>query len=150
MNAFNEIIGIFWNSDIIYVTIKIIFATTCGALIGYDRNRFGKPAGIKTHSLVCLGSCLVMLVGILTTKQFGLGDPARIGAQVVSGIGFLGAGTILVTPDNKIQGLTSAAGLWFAACLGLVIGSSFSYMVLPSMVCFYLITHVLSRFDREI
>lgn len=143
-----EIIAVFWNNNILYVTIKILFATTCGALIGYDRNRIGKPAGIKTHALVCLGSCLAMLVGVLTNEATGLGDPTRIGAQVVSGIGFLGAGTILITQDNKIQGLTSAAGLWFAACLGLVIGSNYSYMVIPSMVCFYLITHVLSRFDR--
>lgn len=142
-----DIIDIFWNSNMLYVTIKILFATACGAIIGYERNRIGKPAGIKTHALVCLGSCLVMLVGILTSKQFG-GDPTRIGAQVVSGIGFLGAGTIIVTQDNKIQGLTSAAGLWFAACLGLVIGSNYSYMVIPSMLCFYFITHILSRFDR--
>ncbi|MBR3693114.1 MAG: MgtC/SapB family protein [Erysipelotrichales bacterium] len=133
-----------WNVEFVQVTIKIFLATFIGGLIGYDRLRLGKPAGIKTHALVCLGSCIAMLVGVLSSRTYGT-YPTRIGAQVVSGIGFLGAGMIIVTGENRILGLTSAASLWFVACLGLAVGSEYTYIAVVSCVCYYIITHLVNN-----
>ncbi|MCF0110776.1 MAG: MgtC/SapB family protein [Erysipelotrichaceae bacterium] len=131
------------------VSFQILYATLMGALIGYDREVFGKPAGIKTHAMVCLGSCLVMLIGTLTFKDTNLGDPMRMAAQVVSGMGFLCGGVIIVTHNNEIKGLTTAAGLWFAACMGLCIGSSFMWMSVPAGLCYFFITHTLAKMERS-
>jgi len=127
------------------MSLKILLATFVGGLIGYMRERHRKPAGIKTHSFVCLGSCLVMIVGLLTAQHNG-GEPTRLAAQVVSGVGFLGAGTIL-SSHGKITGLTSAAGLWFTACLGLVIGSDYTLLVVPALVCYLIIIFFFVKFD---
>ncbi|WP_423190535.1 MgtC/SapB family protein [Alkalibacterium sp. f15] len=82
-------------------------------------------AGFRTYILVCLGSTMVMMTNQFISDMYNTGDPARMGAQVISGIGFLGAGTILVTSNNHVKGLTTAAGLWSAACIGLAIGIGF-------------------------
>ena len=140
MNYIEHII----NSMYFTVSVKIIVATLFGAIIGYDREKIGKPAGLKTHAMVCMSSCLVMIVGTLTGQEF-MSDPNRLAAQVVSGMGFLCGGVIIVTARNEIKGLTTAAGLWFAACVGLVIGSRYSWIVIPAGLCFYFITHVLSK-----
>ena len=84
-----------------------------------------RPAGFRTYMLVCLGTTVVMLTNQYVYERFGGGDPVRMGAQVISGIGFLGAGTIIVTGHNQVKGLTTAAGLWAAACIGLAIGIGF-------------------------
>lgn len=91
--------------------------------LGKERTRKLKPAGMRTYMLVCIGACNTMLGGIYLYETFGPGfDPARMAAQVISGIGFIGAGTIMVTPHQKVRGLTTAAGLWAVACLGINIG----------------------------
>lgn len=105
--------------------IRSILAILCAGLIGYDRNRQGASAGLRTHILVCIGAMLAMSVGQFSYMHYGAGDPTRIGAQVVSGIGFLGAGSIIVTRKNHVSGLTTAAGLWASACIGLAIGIGF-------------------------
>ena len=97
-------------------------AIALGSLVGIERDRKGRPAGLRTHMLVCMASCLVMITGQYTFELYGVGDPARLGAQVVSGIGFLGIGSILVTRDEKVKGLTTAAGLWASAAVGLSLG----------------------------
>ena len=84
-----------------------------------------RAAGFRTYMLVCIGACIVMMTNQYLFQLTGSGDPMRMGAQVVSGIGFLGAGSIIVTSRNQIKGLTTAAGLWAAACLGLAIGVGF-------------------------
>ncbi|QFF99882.1 MgtC/SapB family protein [Psychrobacillus glaciei] len=100
--------------------IRLIVATFIGFLIGLERAIKNKPAGIRTHILVCLGSTLAM---ILSTLNQGEGnDPMRLAAQVISGIGFLGAGVIWLDKDNVKRGLTTAANLWITACVGLTIG----------------------------
>lgn len=104
---------------------RLTMSVLIGAIIGYDRSRRGSPAGIKTHALVCLGSTLVMIVSLYINEMFSIKDISRLPAQVISGIGFLGAGTILVTGKSQIKGLTSAAGIWFSACAGLAIGLGF-------------------------
>ncbi|WP_326909164.1 MgtC/SapB family protein [Sedimentibacter sp. MB31-C6] len=96
-----------------------------GGLLGLERSRKSRPAGFRTYMLVCLSSTLVMMTNQFIFETYSSGDPARLGAQVISGIGFLGVGTIIVTRKNQVKGLTTAAGLWVAACLGLSIGIGF-------------------------
>jgi len=86
-----------------------------GGILGIERGRKYRPAGFRTYMLVCLGTTIVMLTNQYVYERYGGGDPVRMGAQVISGIGFLGAGTIIVTGHNQVKGLTTAAGLWAAA-----------------------------------
>ena len=104
------------------IIVRIVVAIMLGGIIGLERGMKNRPAGLRTYMLVCMGSCVVMLINQYTTQVFGTGDPVRLGAQVISGIGFLGAGTIVVTSHNQIKGLTTAAGLWASACIGVAIG----------------------------
>ena len=107
------------------VVIRILAAIFIGGLIGLERGMKNRPAGLRTYMLVCVGSCLVMMTNQYVFQSSGSGDPMRLGAQVISGIGFLGAGTIVVTRHNQIKGLTTAAGLWVSAGLGLALGIGF-------------------------
>lgn len=105
------------------VTVRLLFAMLAGMLVGIERSSRGRGAGVKTHTLVCVGAALVMLIGQYMNVVLGnQGDMARLGAQVISGMGFLGVGTIIVTGRNHVRGLTTAAGLWVCACEGLAIG----------------------------
>ncbi|MCC6633910.1 MAG: MgtC/SapB family protein [Chitinophagaceae bacterium] len=109
------------------IIIRILLASFLGALIGLERERKHCAAGLRTHMMVCVGSCLIMMVSafgfkdILGTPNVTL-DPSRIAAQVVSGIGFIGAGTILLLKQGTIRGLTTASGLWTVAAIGLATG----------------------------
>lgn len=107
------------------IIIRTLLAIVCAGIIGFDRDYHGAPAGFRTHILVCLGAMLAMTTGQFAHMYIGGADPSRIGAQVISGIGFLGAGTIIVTGRRRISGLTTAAGLWASACVGLAIGVGF-------------------------
>ena len=130
---------IFNELDTIRFMLKIILAVVCGFMIGIERELMGKPAGIKTHSLICLGSCLFTHFSI----SFGSGDPTRVAAQVVSGIGFIGAGTILQS-KQRIEGLTSAALVFVNASVGMLLGGEyFFYAILSVMVIL-----LLSQFIR--
>lgn len=129
--------------------IKLILAMSIGGIIGFERQSSKRPAGLKTHILVTLGSTLVM---ILSKEGFEGGDPARLAAQVVSGVGFLGAGTILVR-GKSIYGLTTAASLWICACIGLAIGIGF-YMeaVITLLVVLFSLgplNHIQKRIFKE-
>ena len=104
------------------IAFRIVTAVVLGGIIGLERGLKNRPAGLRTYMLVCVGACLIMVTNQYIYQVFGTGDPVRMGAQVVSGIGFLGAGTIVVTKRNQIKGLTTAAGLWAAAAVGLAIG----------------------------
>lgn len=104
------------------IWIRILAAVLFGGILGIERGMKNRPAGLRTYMLVCIGACVVMLVNQYVYQVYHTGDPVRMGAQVISGIGFLGAGTIVVTPHNQIRGLTTAAGLWAAACVGLALG----------------------------
>lgn len=113
----------------------------CGGIIGLERSRKNRPAGFRTYMIVCLSSALVMMTNQYIYNNFSGSDPARLGAQVISGIGFLGAGTIMITSRNQIKGLTSAAGLWASACLGLAIGVGFyTGAVIVALIVFIIIT----------
>lgn len=115
------------------ITIKLILSAILGIIIGFDRERSGKPAGIRTQMLVCVGSALLASVsvdlGLVVNNLNGAPglyrlDPARLMAQVVSGIGFLGAG-VIIKNGNKIQGVTTAATIWITAAIGIAIGAGF-------------------------
>lgn len=107
------------------IIIRCFLAILCGGIVGYERGVKNQAAGIRTYILVTLGACMVMMTNQFIVAQYGTGDPSRMGAQVISGLGFLGAGTIMITNHNKIKGLTTAAGLWSSATIGLAIGIGF-------------------------
>ena len=103
--------------------IRLLMALVASGILGMERTRKLRPAGMRPYMLVCIGACSTVLAGLSLLKAYGPGfDPARMSAQVISGIGFIGAGTIMVTPRQKVRGLTTAAGLWAVACLGINIG----------------------------
>ena len=107
--------------------IRLTLATVLGGFIGLERGKQGRAAGMRTHILVCIGSTLTMMIGVFVFQTIGngVGDPTRIAAQVVSGIGFLGVGSILIKGRFQITGLTTAAGLWATASVGLALGAGF-------------------------
>lgn len=107
------------------IFLRVALAVGVGGIIGLERDLKNHAAGFRTYILVCLGSTIVMMTNQFILDMYQSGDPARMGAQVISGIGFLGAGTIMVTNNNHVKGLTTAAGLWSAACIGLAIGIGF-------------------------
>lgn len=122
-----------------------------GGIIGYGRERERRPAGLRTHILVSIGSTLSMITNIYIYEVYNSSsDPTRIGAQVISGIGFLGAGTIIVTGKNKVRGLTTAAGLWACACMGLAIGAGFYSGAIIGCLFIASVTAVLSKLDKRI
>ncbi len=132
------------------VILRIVVAVVFGGIIGLERGMKNRPAGLRTYMLVCVGACLIMLTNQYLFQVTKTGDPMRLGAQVVSGIGFLGAGTIVVTKHNQIKGLTTAAGLWAAAGVGLALGVGFyEAAVVAGFAVFFVLT-VLQRFDNRI
>lgn len=124
--------------------IRLMMALVASAILGLERTRKLRPAGMRTYMLVCIGSCSVMLAGLYLYQEYGPGfDPARMAAQVISGIGFIGAGTIMVTPRQKVKGLTTAAGLWAVACLGINIGVG-NYVIAIGVFAAMLVTMFLA------
>ncbi|MBQ7767694.1 MAG: MgtC/SapB family protein [Oscillospiraceae bacterium] len=131
------------------VAVRIVAAVIIGGLLGLERGMKNRPAGLRTYMLVCVGACLIMLTNQYIYQVFGTGDPVRMGAQVVSGIGFLGAGTIVVTRRNQIKGLTTAAGLWTAAGVGLALGIGFYEAALAGGFAMFFVITVLQRMDNN-
>lgn len=131
------------------VCVRIILAVLCGGIIGLERGVKGRAAGFRTHILVCVGSALTMMTGQYIIQYLNQNaDPARLGAQVVSGIGFLGVGTIVTTRTHRVRGLTTAAGLWTSACLGLAIGIGFYEAALIGAVTVMIAMITLLKVDR--
>ena len=131
------------------VVLRIFVAVIFGGIIGLERGMKNRPAGLRTYMLVCVGSCLIMLTNQYLFQVSGAGDPMRLGAQVVSGIGFLGAGTIIVTKHNQIKGLTTAAGLWAAAGVGLALGVGFYEAALAAGFAIFSILTLLQKWDDK-
>lgn len=131
------------------VVLRIVAAVIIGGLIGLERGLKNRPAGLRTYMVVCLGACLVMLTNQYIFQVFGAGDPVRMGAQVVSGIGFLGAGTIIVTRRTQIKGLTTAAGLWAAAGVGLALGVGFYEAAITGGFAVFFVMTVLQKMDNN-
>ena len=132
------------------VVVRLALAMLLGGCIGLERERKRRPAGFRTYMLVCLGAALTVLLSLYeytlitgpwSTLAAELGmktDVSRFGAQVINGIGFLGAGTILVTGRQQVKGLTTAAGLWASACTGLAVGAGFYECVLIAFAMIFL------------
>lgn len=144
------------------VFLRLILALVMGGLIGLDRGLRHRPAGPRTYTLVCIGASLTMVLSqyeyvMLTTdwapmaEAVGLRtDVSRFGAQVINGIGFLGAGTIIVTRHQEVKGVTTAAGLWASACVGLAIGAGFYEAVLLAFLAIFLSIRVLTPVENLI
>ena len=128
--------------------IRLGIAMIFGGILGIERGLKKRPAGFRTYMLVCVGATLVMITNQYLVETYGTGDPARLGAQVISGIGFLGAGTIIVTGRNQVKGLTTAAGLWAAACVGLAIGLGFVEIAVIGFTLMYLALTLFHRIDK--
>lgn len=135
--------------------VRLVCAVMFGGLIGLERERKGRAAGFRTYMLVCLGASITMMLGqyeyLMVTGQWSSiaaetgikTDVSRFGAQVINGVGFLGAGTIVVTSHRRVKGVTTAAGLWASACMGIAIGAGFYECMLMGfmliLLCFQLL-----------
>lgn len=132
------------------VALRILLAVLFGGIIGLERGKHGRQAGMRTHILVCIGGTLASLIGVYCTETLGLdGDPFRISAQVVSGIGFLGAGMIIVKSDRMITGLTTAAIMWATAIIGIAVGLGFYSGAFLAVVACFFTAAVLTKIDRS-
>ena len=131
------------------IVLRITVAVLLGGIIGLERGLKNRPAGLRTYMLVCVGSCLIMLTNQYIFQCYNVGDPVRMGAQVVSGIGFLGAGTIVVTRRNQIKGLTTAAGLWSSAAVGLAIGIGLYEAAILGGIVIFVVLSIIHRWDNN-
>ena len=129
------------------VGIRIAAALVVGGILGMEREKKNRAAGLRTYMLVCVGACLIMLTNQYIYQTTASGDPMRLGAQEVRGIGYLGAGTIIVTKRNQIKGLTTAAGLWSSAAVGLSLGVGFYEAALAAGAAIYFVMTVLRHWD---
>lgn len=130
------------------IILRLVLASLFGGIIGFERQSTKKPAGLRTHMLICIGSALVMLTGQYIYESVAPGvDPTRLGAQVISGIGFLGIGTIIIVGRQYVRGLTTAAGLWASACMGLAIGIGFYSGAIVGGLLIFVVETVLRKID---
>ncbi len=144
---FNEIMDMLRDVGLVGVAVRFGLALLCGGIIGLERESKRRSAGFRTHTLVCIGATLTTLVGMFLYKSGLATDPTRLGAQVISGIGFLGAGMIIVTTRRQVKGLTTAAGLWTSAIIGLAIGAGYYEAALIGVAIVLLAALVLSKLE---
>ena len=148
---FDEIMDLLHEVNVWSAGFRVLLSLLLGGLIGLERGRHGRAAGLRTHILVCVGAAVAALVGLYSCQVLSLGgDAMRIGAQVISGIGFLGVGTILVRNRDKVTGLTTAAGLWATACIGLAVGVGFYSVALFAFLAVSLTMSLLIYLERAI
>ena len=148
------IISLLFELNTLSVAFRVLLSALLGGFIGLERGHHGRAAGLRTHILVCLGAAIASMVGLYTAIYLGFSnDPLRVGAQVVSGIGFLGVGTIMIRNREQVTGLTTAAGLWVTACIGLAVGIGFYWIALLSffvvIISFSILGHVEQRTRRK-
>lgn len=144
--------------DLLSVTVRVLLALVCGGMIGIERSEKRRPAGFRTHILICLGAAMTTATSQYVYVVLGLySDVARLGAQVIAGISFIGAGAIIMTKWRRVRGLTTAAGLWVAAIVGLCCGAGFyegavygTALVLVAEVFFSKLEYRLLRDNREV
>lgn len=134
---------------IIETIVRSLAAVIIGSLIGSERARHGRAAGMRTHILVCLGSCMTAMTSVYISQTLGIGDASRIPAQVVSGIGFLGAGMIILKANNVITGLTTAAGVWTTATIGIALGYGYYIGAIIVTVLFLATIILFAKFERH-
>ena len=130
------------------VAFRLCLAVICGGVIGIEREHKRRPAGFRTHILICLGASLTTITSQYLMIYLGMfTDLARLGAQVIAGIGFIGAGTIIVTKRRQVKGLTTAAGLWASAIVGLSVGAGYFEAAFIATLLILFVELVLSRFE---
>jgi len=129
--------------------IRLCLAFAAGGIIGIERSSRRQVAGLRTHILIAIGSCCLMMLSIWLPQQLSVGDPGRIAAQVVSGIGFLGAGAIIRLGSN-IRGLTTAASLWLTAAIGLTVGAGMFVTALTAEILALVTLIVLHKVENKI
>lgn len=130
------------------IVVRLVLSALLSGILGFERSQKRRPAGFRTYMLVSVGATLVMITGEYLAKSLG-GDAARMGAQVISGIGFIGAGTIMMTGHQQIKGLTTAAGLWAAACMGLAVGAGLYFAAIMTFVLLALIMMLAERLQGK-
>lgn len=133
------------------IVLRLLLAGLLGGLIGYEREHTNRPAGFRTHILVCMGAALVMVTSEFIFGKYGEltdVDPARLGAQVISGIGFLGAGTIIRDGFN-VRGLTTAASLWAVSCVGIAVGTGFYGGAIAATILIFLTLISLKKAEKH-
>ena len=151
MAVSEQVITYLRDFNIVSVGLRLIFSVILGGLIGMERGRRGRAAGLRTHILVCLGAAMASLLGVFAVAELKLSaDSSRIAAQVISGIGFLGAGTIVIKGRFRVSGLTTAAGLWATASIGLALGYGFFEGALFATLLTVVTITVLSHFEAKI
>ncbi len=137
--------------SLISIVVRLVTAAFCGGLIGLERTFKGRPSGFRTHILICLGASLTTLTSqYLLIYMHYYTDIARLGAQVVAGVGFIGAGTIILTPRNRVKGLTTAAGLWASAIVGLACGIGYFEAAVYTTLLILIAETVFSRLEQRI
>ena len=162
IESFNYYLDYMRDLNIYSMALRVFLAMLVGGLIGFERERKGRPAGFRTYMLVAMGAATTVMLsqyyGLLfegpwaeVAKQMGIKtDISRFGAQVINGVGFLGAGTIIVTGRQEVKGLTTAACLWASACMGLAVGAGFYECVLVGFFLILITIKFLPRFDSYI
>ncbi len=132
---------------------RLALAMTAGAILGYERERAEKPAGVRTYMLVAEGAALFMMCGLLLSQQLAevgrISDPGRIASTVIQGIGFIGAG-VIITTGQKVKGVTTAAGLWVAAAVGLLAGGGFFTLAVAATIATLVGLIALQRLETSV
>lgn len=150
MIKIDEIIDSLRGSGFAALALKLTLSVIFGGIIGIERGRKRRPAGYRTHIIVCLGATLAMCISRYAFDVLKVNtDISRLGAQVINGIGFLGAGTIIVT-GQQVKGLTTAAGLWACACMGICIGAGFYECAIISCVIIWLTISYFTGLEKHL
>ena len=141
-----------WLSEITIgsILVRLIIIILFSGIIGIERASKRHEAGLRTYVLVCVGATVAMITNQFIYEMFNTGDAGRIAAQVISGIGFLGAGTIIITSRNQIKGLTTAAGLWACACMGISIGVGFYTLTIIGFLLILIVLMLLQPLEKHL
>ena len=161
MEQIKTVIDYLRELNLVSMILRLLLAMVLSGTIGLERGKQGRAAGMRTHIFVCLGATLATMIGfyvadLMIAKYGVVGDPLRVSAQVVSGIGFLGVGTILIKGRFQITGLTTAAGLWCAAAIGIALGTGFYEGAIITFACsvltmtiFWRVEYILNKKNRR-
>ena len=135
--------------NFLVMCFKLVLSMLLGSIVGFERRRRGQTAGVRTFSLIAMGSTLAMVLSIYVAEFYGDGDPTRMAAQVVSGIGFLGAGAI-IQMKGSVRGLTTAAGIWMISALGMAVGCGLYLIAIVATGLILFILVLLERIEHRV
>ncbi len=142
---------VFFNAFHCEILLRLVLSTFLGGLLGFERTHAGRAAGLRTYAIVCCASSLIMMTNLYIFHNLQASDPTRLGAQVISGIGFLGAGSILITGKYRqhIKGLTTAAALWASGAIGLACGCGYYFAAISATLLIFFAMHFLGILERK-